>query len=189
MENLSTYSFPKTVHGYMGLLFDHRAKVNDTPSPWPGDQELLAAYNVTPSDILKSVVEKINQAEIPQKIAEAKSLENQDALIETTLNDHYKITASFKSIPNTLCTYCKVDLISQGYFKIYNLMKEIELVIPEGILHLLEHNDLGDTLELHIDPTIACNALELGNTTLETSNPLYNVAQFGKRFYIEQSLS
>lgn len=176
MENLS--HFPKTVHGYLELLA-HHTKAKNTPSPWPGDNELLTAYNVTPADILKNLLQKMADANFPQKISEA-SFKGEDAQIEFNLNDHYKITAYVKYASNSQIA---------SYLKIHNIKKEMELTVPFSVLSLLEQDNLGDKPGLNIDPTIACKVLELGNTELPINSPLYNVAQYGKEFFIEQASS
>lgn len=180
MENLSHATFPKTLYGYMELLADH-VRENNASSPWPGDSELLAAYNVTPADILESIQKKITEANIQDRI---------EGAFEVPLSNHYKITADvtvLSQTDDTFCPHCKVALLYKKYFKISNLKNSIEITIPIYALHLLEHNDLGDKAGLNIDPTIACKTLELGNTELQTNNPLYNLAQYGKDFFIKQA--
>lgn len=169
----------------MELLADHQARVKiiGEKAPWPGDKELCTAYNVTPADILNNILLKITESNIPQKIFES-MLKNKDECIEVNLKDHYRIKAFVKFIQESPTS--KVNLMQVSYFQIYNMKKEMELTIPFPALKLLEHDDLGDELGLHIDPTIACKVLEIGNTDLEISNPLHAVAQFRKAFFIEQ---
>ena len=166
----------------MELLADHHARVKiiGEKEPWPGDKELCAAYNITPADILKSVLQKIMQANIPKKIFESMIRDN-DKLIEVNIKDHYKITASIKYLSSA-------DAIHVEYIKIYNIKKYLwKLTIPYPVFKLLEKDNLGDKPGLNIDPTIACKVLELGNTALPITSPLYNVAQYGKAFFINQS--
>lgn len=184
----------------MNLIAGHHKRVKQivesTTHPdkgslsWPGDKEFLAAYNVAPSDLLKAIADKITESGIPDKITEAKAIGNPDALIKAKLDDHYEITVYVKfetSEELPTCTYCKVDLLKEDYFTIRNLKKNIEFSAPTSFLHRLQHDDLGDEVDSNIDPTIACNTLELGNTNLKRNHPLYSIAQYTKDFYIKAS--
>lgn len=175
-------NLPTTVHGYIELL-ENRCPQD----PWPGDKELLAAYNVTPKDILQSARQKINEANLFERLATMRFTGMDDIRITVKLNDHYRISAHFKISETIPCTHCKADLLAKCYFKFYNLKNNTEMLFPQPILHLLEHDDLGNEPGLNIDPTLACKFFELGNTNLERNHPLYHIAQFRKDYYMEQT--
>lgn len=179
--------FPRTAHSYLDLLIDYQKKVKTTPTSWPGDVELFTAYKSSTSEILSKINQILDEAKISEQISEAKFKQN--ALLEITLIDYYRISIYLTGTSTTACTECKVALLCQTHFKIYNIQKNIELEIPAKALHNLLNNDLGDKLELNIDPTIACKTLEIGDTNLPRNHPLYSIAQFSKNFYIEQSLN